>query len=146
MILSRRIPRPTQPSTKTPSESGPRWMIMLHIRRTSDASTTAPASLLTIPAIPHIGLIGPPASIAIANWFRPQNLPSLSLSSYLPRLEIPQNGGQSVANSYRLATTNSVKRFQIFRSSQFRGNRWDHFCVSLEPARSYLVPQYSQNL
>src|SRR4051812_46443573 len=55
MIASRRLPRPTTPSTQTPSSSGPRCAITRVMAATTFSATGAPLRL-TAPAIPHIGL------------------------------------------------------------------------------------------
>src|SRR5262249_13443395 len=56
MMLSRRAPRPTAPSTKKPSSSGPRCTMLSHMRLSSPGSTARAGSWKTMPAIPHMGL------------------------------------------------------------------------------------------
>src|SRR3712207_65218 len=62
MMESRRMPRPTPPSTEVPWPSGPRCAITSHIRSsTSSRSATSPAarSRSTKPPIPHMPAIAP---------------------------------------------------------------------------------------
>src|SRR3954468_19493536 len=59
MIASRRAARPTGPSAKTPSLSGPRCTSASAIARTA-RSSTAPPSRATMPQMPHIASSSPP--------------------------------------------------------------------------------------
>src|SRR5262245_39308432 len=54
MMLSRRIPSPTGPSTWMPSSSGPRCTRVRHMAWMSAASTDSVRSVLSFPTIPHM--------------------------------------------------------------------------------------------
>src|SRR6185295_16799988 len=54
MMLRRRMPRPTAPSTKSPSSSGPRCLSAEHMRCTRSLATGRLGSRYAIPAIPHM--------------------------------------------------------------------------------------------
>src|SRR2546428_295655 len=69
MMLRRRMPSPTGPSTYVPSSSGPRWRIVPHIRRITATETGRPGSACAMPTMPHIrgggaARPGPPADAA----------------------------------------------------------------------------------
>src|SRR5437588_3376465 len=54
MMLRRRMPRPTGPSTWTPSSSGPRCRIASHICRITAGETGWTGSVWTMPTMPHM--------------------------------------------------------------------------------------------
>src|SRR5437773_148102 len=56
MIDNRRKPRPSVPSNRYPSSSGPRCVIVRVIASMSSRSTGAPLPKLYWPQIPHMGL------------------------------------------------------------------------------------------
>src|SRR5271166_4721434 len=54
MMLRRRIAKPTFSSTKKPSSSGPRWVIVRFMRANTSPWTRQSRFLKKIPQIPHI--------------------------------------------------------------------------------------------